>query len=92
METKMNNTIQRRYKRERKIKNMLWLLLVLAISFVFFSCTSDDLEKECNCVKETYTIDLDHIYDTPADKSNCKEETGTLRLDEFGTLYRYTCK
>lgn len=87
---KMNNTIQRRLKRERKIMNALWLFLALVIAFVIFSCSSDD-EDNCNCVKETYTTDVKFLYDTNADESKCNGDNA-LRVDEFGTLYRYTCK
>jgi len=44
---KMNNTTQRRYKRERKIINCLWLFLAIVILAFIFSCSSDN--DTCNC-------------------------------------------
>lgn len=87
---KMNNTIQRRQKRERKIKNMLWLLFTIVIALFIFSCSSDE-DNTCNCQKETYSREMEHLYDTPSDESKCNGDSA-LRIDDFGTLYRYTCK
>jgi len=44
---KMGNTIQRRLKRERRIKKGLWLFLAIVIIVFVFSCSSDN--DTCNC-------------------------------------------
>ena len=44
----MNNTIQRRLKRESYLKKFIVALLITAIAFLYFSCSNDD-EQTCNC-------------------------------------------
>lgn len=69
---------------------MKQIISLIAISAIIISCTSDD-ESSCNCVKETYTKEIKHLYDTPASESKCTGDNA-LRVDEFGSMYRYTCK
>lgn len=85
---KMNNTIQRRLNRERIIKNILWFILSLLTAYFIFGCSSDD---DCECFKETYSKEVEHLYDTPADPSKCKGDAALFN-DDFGTMYRYQCK
>jgi len=89
MENKIENTIQRRYQRERRIKNGLWIFLAIAILVFIFSCSSDN--DTCNCRKEVYNNSIQFLHDQPADESKCTGDKA-LRSDGNGNMYRYQCK
>lgn len=72
------------------MNNKIKIGLAILTSIVLFGCSKDD--DSCNCVKETYSREIEHLYDTQSEESKCMNETNELRIDEFGTLYRYTCK
>lgn len=69
-------------------------LLLLLVTGLFMSCTTDDLQRteedNCGCIKDTYYFDLNGTILESSEEVPCTEEVDIIQTDSTH-YYTITC-